>query len=318
MKFKILIYTFLLFSINSYALPINDSLQIFKEIDLENELDCDACGCAVGSVTNGIENLLNTNFIGVRYLHQYYKAKEDVFSNQLNQKQYFNTIQIWAKIPINKNINLNASVPYHFHQKNGIKNIYIEGVGDANLMGTYKVIIPKEDSNQKINHFLNAAVGIKIPLAKFNEVYADTPNPSFQLGTGSWDFQFGVNYQLSIDNLSIQMVTDYNLKGENKNNYKFGNQWNQLIQIQYPISKNSSQLIGKIGLQNEIYQENKQFNEFIPKTKGNLQLAKIALEGGYSKFNYGLEYLLPIHSDLNSGEVEFKNRLGMFINYKIF
>ncbi|WP_322970758.1 hypothetical protein [Faecalibacter sp. LW9] len=302
------------------ATPTRDSLQLFQETnqEFEYELDCDACGCAVGSATYGMENLLSSNFIGVRYLHQYYKAKEDVFSNQLNQKQHFNTVQVWAKIPVSNQIDLIASLPYHSHQKSGDNSVSINGIGDANVMGTYKIIQPSENATDNVKHFFNAAIGIKIPLAKFNNVYADTPNPSFQLGTGSWDTQFGLNYQITIKDISVQMVTDYNLKGENKNKYKFGDQWNQLIQIQYPILKNNTQLIGKLGFQNEFYQANKQFNEFIPKTKGNLQLAKIGLEGSTSKFNYGIEYLLPIRSDLNSGEVKFKNRLGLFINYKIF
>ena len=79
----------ILISMIGFAKSENDSiLTNYREL----ELDCDACGCAATSTANGIENLMNASFIGVRYLNQFYKAKENAFSNELNQKQTFNTI----------------------------------------------------------------------------------------------------------------------------------------------------------------------------------------------------------------------------------
>ncbi len=283
----------------------------------EVELDCDACGCSATSASNGIENLLNSNFIGVRYLHQYYKAKEDAFSNKRTQKQQFNTIQLWARIPVHNRIDVNASIPYHFHQKDGKNSTSISGIGDLNVMGVIKLVKPTQDTN-KFKHGLSAAVGLKIPIAKFDQTNAETTNPSFQLGTGSWDTQFALNYQLAYKNTALQVVTDYNLKGENKKKYKFGDQWNQLIQLQQLFINNEFKLVGKVGFQNELYFENEQFGEAIPKSKGDAQFAKIGLEAASKRFNFGVEYFQPLHSNLNSGEIEVKNRIGFFVNYSLF
>ena len=304
----------ILISMIGFAKSENDSiLTNYREL----ELDCDACGCAATSTANGIENLMNASFIGVRYLNQFYKAKENAFSNELNQKQTFNTIQLYARIPVHNKIDVSVSLPYHIHQKEGLNTTKINGFGDINVMGIVKIIEAKETKNQ-FKHALTTAIGVKAPIAKFNQQNAETTNPSFQLGTGSWDTQLGLNYQISYKKTAIQLVTDYNLKGENKYNYKFGNQWNQLIQIQQLLVDKKYKLAGKVAFQNELFEQNKQFGEKIPKTKGNLQTLKFGLEAAVEKINFGIEYYQPLHTDLNNGEIELKNRVGVFINYNIF
>ena len=97
-----------------------------------------------------------------------------------------------------------------------------------------------------------------------------------------------------------------------------GNQWNQLIQIQQLLVDKKYKLAGKVAFQNELFEQNKQFGEKIPKTKGNLQTLKFGLEAAVEKINFGIEYYQPLHTDLNNGEIELKNRVGVFINYNIF
>ncbi|MFV0156081.1 hypothetical protein OBK03_09915 [Empedobacter falsenii] len=310
-----LILALIIFPVSLLAHTDNDSILVSSPNELE--LDCDACGCSATSTSNGIENLINSNYIGVRYLHQYYKAKEDAFSTKRTQKQHFNTILLWTRIPINSKIDINASIPYHFHQKDGENSTSISGIGDLNMMGIVKIINSNSNSNE-LKHGLSAAVGVKIPIAKFDQKNAQTTNPSFQLGTGSWDTQFGLNYQLTYKNSAIQLVTDYNLKGENKNKYKFGNQWNQLIQLQHLLVRNDNKFLGKIGFQNELYNKNEQFGESIPNSSGNAQFVKLGLEAAVQKINFGIEYFQPLHSNLNSGEIEVKNRIGFFLNYNLF
>ncbi len=317
---KIGILVYLLITITSYAINIeNDSLMNstnFERFYFMNE--CDACGCSAASASTNLENLLHSNYVGVRYLHQYYKAQESSFSTTKNQKQNFNTILLWTKIPITKNVEISASIPYHVHEKSGETKTNIEGFGDLNLMGIYKIIQKQKAENSNFEHSLSVGLGVKIPLAKFDESSTTTTNPSFQLGTGSWDTQFALNYQINYKKSSIQLLTDYNLKGKNDKNYKFGNQWNQSLQLDQKIYNNELILIGKMGFLNELYDQNKQFGEAIPKTKGDAQFLKFGLEGSLGKYNFGAEYFHALNSNLNSGEIEVKNRIGLFINYRIF
>jgi len=101
----------------SQAKEIHDSLLVPKELSTIFFDDCDACGCAAGNGSSGFESLLNPQFIGVKYFAQHYRAKENLFVNDLTQDQYFNTLQLWGKIPVAKNVSMYASVPFQFHTK---------------------------------------------------------------------------------------------------------------------------------------------------------------------------------------------------------
>lgn len=69
-------------------------------------------------------------------------------------------------------------------------DIRINGIGDANVMGIYQILASKDSYHQ-----LNGGIGIKIPLGKFDEKGITGVNPSFQLGTGSWDYQMALSYK---------------------------------------------------------------------------------------------------------------------------
>lgn len=312
------IYTYLICTLLSAPLWANENDSILSLKPAEYELDCDACGCSVSSGSSSLENLLYANYIGVKYVHQYYRAQENLFAKDLNEKQTFNTVQLWARVPISKQIEVFGSLPYHSHQKKGKNETKINGVGDMNLMGIYKLILPNASVEKMVKHQLSAGLGIKIPLAKFDQTSTGTANPSFQLGTGSWDTQFALNYQLGYRKLAVQVGTDYTLKGENKKEYKFGDQWNQIVQVQAFLVKNEAMiLLGKVGFQNELFYSNQEFNERLPKTKGDLQLLKFGIEGAYSKFSFGMEYYQPLASNLNADEIVMKNKMGVFLNYAL-
>ena len=313
MKKIIVILTLASFTLNQAKL-IKDSLYLPKEIlnyrALEEE--CDVCGCAAGSGSSGFESLLDPQFIGIKYFGQHYRAKENMFVNDLTQDQYFNTFSIWGKIPITKKISLYGSLPYHFNEKKTLNgDISISGVGDANVMGIYQIL-----NSQNTYHQLNGGVGVKIPLGKFDEKGVSGVNPSFQLGTGSWDYQFVLNYQFQKNLFALMLNTDYTIKTDNKKHYQFGNQWNYAATGFHRIWRNENSVFsGKIGLQGEVFTSNKQFSEKLPETSGNAFYGKVGFEASYKKWSLGTELMLPIHSDLASGDIEGKYRIGIFLNF---
>lgn len=293
----------------------NEKDSLSFQYPLELELDCDACGCSITGGGSSLENLLYSNYIGVKYIHQYYRAQENIFAKDLNEKQQFNTVQLWGRIPLTKRLDIYGSLPYHTHEKKGKNTTSITGIGDMNIMGIYKLIEPQTSTNTIIKHQLSAGVGIKIPLAKFDEKNVGTANPSFQLGTGSWDTQLAMNYQLMFGAFALQLGSDYVFKGKNSKSYQFGNQWNQNMQIQVFLMKTETVIVTKLGIQNEMYSFNKEYKEKVPKTKGDVQLLKFGLEGAYRQFSFGAEYFQPLASNLNAGEVVLKHRMGLFLNY---
>lgn len=296
------------------AKTINDSLYISSHFNPIVFDDCDACGCAAGNGSSGFESLLNPQFVGIKYFAQHYKAKENLFVKDLTQDQYFNTIQIWSKIPLMKKLSVYASLPFHFHEKKILQgNINISGIGDLNLMGIYQFLNSKDNIHQ-----LSGGIGLKLPLGKFDEKGISGVNPSFQLGTGSWDYQMAANYKFQKNKIAVLLNTDYTIKTENKKHYHFGNQWNYAATGFYRFSGNDTTIFsGKAGFQGEVYDRNKQFDEVLPNTAGSALYGKIGFEASYKRFSLGSEVMLPVYSRLAGGDIEAKSRFSIFLNFGI-
>lgn len=280
-------------------------------------LDCDACGCAAGSGSSGFETMLNQQFVGVRYFVQHYKAKENAFVSEANRDQFFNTIQLWARIPIAEKVELYASLPYHFHNREtSVGKENISGIGDVTVMGFYSFL--KSNPEKMNQHFLNVGAGVKIPTGKFDEVNASGSNPSFQLGTGSWDFLLALNYRFQMKNSGFIFSLDYNFKEENEKKYAFGDQFNYSVVYSYLFAnKENFQLSGKAGFQGEIYQANKQFGETLIRTSGDALYGKLGLEFAYQKWSLGSELMLPMSSNLADDDIEAVSRFNVFLNYAL-
>lgn len=313
MKKIFLIISLTLFHV-SQAEIIIDSLYIPAVSNPRFFEDCDACGCAAGNGSSGFESLLNPQFIGIKYFAQHYKAKENLFVKDLTQDQYFNTIQLWGRVPLTEKLSMYGSLPFHFHEKQTMQgDLTIHGVGDLNLMGIYQLFSSKDNLHQ-----LNGGLGIKVPLGTFDEKGVSGVNPSFQLGTGSWDYQMVLNYKFQKNKLALLVNTDYTIKTENKKDYRFGNQWNYATTGFYQIlSGDKTLLSGKIGLQGEVYDTNRQFGEALPNTAGSALYGKLGFEASYRKFSLGSEVMLPAYSNLAGGDIEAKSRFSIFLNFGI-
>lgn len=309
---KLFLFINLSFCIYYHAKATTDSININITSNLLSEEFCDACGCAAGNGSSGFESLLNPKFIGVKYFGQHYKARENLFLDALTQDQYFNTIQLWGRIPVTEKLSIYGSIPYQTHTKKTEQgDNKIDGIGDINIMGIYQLY-----SSESAVHQFNGGLGVKIPTGKFNAVSVTSVNPSFQLGTGSWDYQLVLNYKFQKNKLAVLLNTDYNLKSENKKQYQFGNQWNYTATAFYQLLNTGNSIISaKAGLQGEVYAANKQFSETIPRTSGNAFYSKIGVETSLNKISLGSELMLPLRSNLAGGDIEARSRVSVFVNF---
>lgn len=297
------------FKVSAYGAE-KDSLFIPMR-EVSERAFCDACGCAAGNGSSGFESLLNPQFIGIKYFAQHYKARENLFVNDLNQDQYFNTVQLWARIPLGKKWSIYGSIPLQFHDKKTAQgDVDISGVGDANLMALYQIM--QSDSG---SHQLNAGAGIKIPLGRFDEKGLSGVNPSFQLGTGSWDYQWALSYRFQKNSWALMLNSDYTIKTENKKHYQFGNQWNYAATGFYRIFQRSQKTLAlKLGFQGEVYDRNQQYSEPIPDTAGSALYSKIGFETAVAKVSLGAEWMMPVYSRLAGGDIAAKSRMSIFVN----
>lgn len=110
--------------------------------------------------------------------------------------------------------------------------------------------------------------------------------------------------------------TDYTIKTENKKHYQFGNQWNYAVTGFYRLWRNENSILsGKLGLQGEVYDRNKQFGENMPNTAGSALYGKLGFEVSYQKWSTGSELMLPAYTRLAGRDIEAKSRFSIFVNF---
>jgi hypothetical protein len=76
-------------------------------------------------------------------------------------------------------------------------------------------------------------------------------------------------------------------------------------------------LSAKAGLQGEVYDRNRQYKEYLPKTAGSALYGKLGFEASYKKVSLGTELMLPTYTNLAGGDIEAKSRFSVFINFGI-
>ena len=278
---------------------------------------CDACGCSASGGGMGFSSMIDQNFVGVRYFNQSYSSRDGIFNNSPWVDENFNTVQAWARVPVFKNFQVTALVPYHFHNRElSTGRQEISGLGDVTLLGLYTLYQTKTDT-VTFTHTLQAGAGIKAPTGKYDSANNGSVNPSFQVGTGSWDYLLAAEYVLRYKDWGFNCMANYNIKTENDKNYHFGNQFNYGGTLFYVAETNRLTIVPQAGLAGEVYDSNKQYGETLPDTAGRVLFGRAGLELGLDKFSLGINGMLPISQNLTGGKVEANYRWSINLNYSL-
>jgi hypothetical protein len=279
--------------------------------------DCDACGCSASGGSMGFASMLNTNFIGIRYFNQSYKSTDGLYSNSPWYIENFNTIQVWARFPVVKNFQVSALLPYHFHNRETASGKQsISGIGDATVLGMYKIYQTHKDSTVLV-HTLQLGGGVKIPFGKFDQANNGSVNPSYQVGTGSWDFLLATEYVVKRKQFGLNTMLNYVIKTENEKQYRFGNQFNYATTFFYLYEKDKYSIAPQLGFAGEVYEDNYQLGQKVRNTAGDIFMGKLGFEIGKDKFSLGANVMLPIQQNLTGGNVEANYRWSLNLNYSL-
>ncbi|PHR99862.1 MAG: hypothetical protein COA80_03210 [Leeuwenhoekiella sp.] len=303
--------------------PRDTEINPFYKYDYE---DCDFCGCGSTGGGMGYGTVGNENFIGLRYIYQSYRSRDGIFNNSPWVEEHFNTLQLWTKLPITEKLSLTALAPYQFHNRefNDGRTQDISGLGDVSLLAFYTLVKPKMDgmyANQqtKYKHSLEVGAGFKLPVGAYDRANNEgSVNPSFQLGTGSWDYIGAVNYSIGYKNWGLGVMSTYTLKTENKKEYHFGDQFTYGLNLSkvYNTLK-VDRIIPFVGLSGEVYQENESFGLPVADTAGSVLFGRLGTEISIKKISAGVNLMLPVTQNLNDGGVEARFRLGLHLNYTL-
>lgn len=290
---------------------------------------CDLCGCSTSSGSFGFGTLSNANFIGLRYIYQNFESRNGIFENSPKSEELFNTYQLWAQLPINDNFFVTANVPYQdlTRKFQGSKE-NLNGLGDISAIGWYKIQFYKKQktdgstvdfnaTKEPSGHSLQFGLGVKFPTGKFEEALADNVNPGFQVGTGSVDGIFSLGYNYGSDKIGINTLMSYYLKGENKNEYQFGNQFSYSVNVYTVFPTNSMNIMPFAGLSGDVYDSITQYGETLQDTDGDILNASFGSELAIEKFIFGASYTLPIQQNLFGDNVESKQRISIYVNFAL-
>lgn len=283
----------------------------------EDDYYCDACGCSASGGSMGFASILNSNFIGVRYIHQLYKSRDGLYSNTPWYDENFNTVQAWARIPVFENVQVSALVPYHQNaRQTETGRQSISGIGDMTVLAMYRLYQTHKDSTFLV-HTLQVGGGLKIPTGKYDANNNGSVNPSFQLGTGSLDYILATEYVVKRKELGFNASVNYIFKTENQKFYRFGNQMNYAGTFFYLYTKGNYVLAPQLGFAGETYKSNFQHKQEVRNTAGDIFFSKLGFELGRNAFSFGANAMLPIHQNLTNGNVEAKLRWALNFNYSL-
>ncbi|MEY2738968.1 MAG: hypothetical protein RL259_877, partial [Bacteroidota bacterium] len=166
-------------------------------------------------------------------------------------------------------------------------------------------------------HTLQLGGGVKIPFGKFDQANNGSINPSYQVGTGSWDFILATEYVVKRKQFGINSMLNYVIKTENEKQYRFGNQFNYATTFFYLYENAKYSFAPQLGFAGEVYADNYQLGQKVRHTAGDIFMGKVGLEIGKNKFSLGASVMLPIQQNLTGGNVEAKYRWSVNINYSL-
>ena len=295
-----------------------DSLSVAYKHKFAKMLEeCDACGCSATGGSMGFASLLNTNFVGLRYIYQRYSSTDGLYENSPWYTEQFNSIQVWGRIPVFKNAQLSVLMPYHFNSREtGTGSHHISGAGDLTVIGLYRVFQTMTDSTFFV-HTVQLGAGVKAPTGKYDEANNGSINPGFQLGTGSWDYLFLAEHIIRRKQFGFQSMLNYIVKSANDKNYRFGNQFNYSGTLFWLHETEKFSVSPQLGLAGEVSASNHQYGQSVPKTSGNIVFGKLGVEAGLKKWSAWAQFLLPVSQDLTGGRVDAKYRIGLNLNYSL-
>ncbi|MFV9550239.1 hypothetical protein [Algibacter sp. PT7-4] len=324
-KQYILIFTLLLsvFTVHAHNIDPPCETHVYKPLSPA----CDLCGCSTSSGSFGFGTLSNANFIGLRYIYQNFESKDGIFNNSPKSEETFNNYQLWAQLPVNNSFYVSLNVPYQdLSRKRVNQNTEnLNGIGDASVIGWYKLKFYKKESDsltysterEPSGHSIQFGLGVKLPTGKFEEALANNVNPGFQVGTGSFDGIFSLGYNYGTNKFGVNTLVTYYVKGENKNEYQFGNQFSYATNFFTMFPKQTYNIMPFVGVSGDIYNKIKQYGETLKDTHGNIVNATIGSELATEKFIFGAHYTLPISQNLFGGNVESKNRFSLYVNFAL-
>lgn len=285
---------------------------------------CDICGCGAGNNYIGILPEFRKQVFGLRYrfntLHSHVGVNGS--TTYLTTKENYHIAEAWGGWNIRKNVRFMATVPFNINERINQGNTNSKsGLGDISLWGYYQLLNKKKPvfKRKLLVQTLWLGGGLKLPTSKYNA--ADKNNGTknvnlFQLGTGSFDFNTGLMYDIRLQDIGMNITANYKINTNNKYDYRYGNKANLNTQFYYKINiKNKFVLAPNAGLQYEYSSLDSDKGLSVSVSGGELLSGMAGMEIAYKKIAAGFNYQAQISQNLALGIVKAGNRFMMHCSF---
>ncbi len=288
-------------------------LSILISFTVYPSFSCDLCGSSSGNYFIGPFPQFNKHFIGMRYSFRSFNTVLNSDNTQFSN-DFYQTTEVLAGMKLGKRWQLLSFVPFntnHSLTDDGIRQS--SGLGDITLLGNYnlfnKMALTKDTAT--VSQQLLIGGGIKLPTGNYivdtSEVVSSA---SRQPGTGSFDFLINATYIIKIKNWGINSNANYKIN-QSASNFKFGNRFSATTFIFHSFRYKNASISPNIGLLFENLGANKNHNEKINETGGNVLLSGAGIETRIKNVAFGFNMQLPLVQNLSNGQTNTKMR-GMF------
>ena len=285
---------------------------------------CDICGCGVGNSYIGILPDFHKHIFGLRYRYNSMLTHLGVGGNftYLTTKETYHTVEAWGGWNIEKKFRAMASVPYSFNERmnQGATNSK-NGIGDITISGYYQLLNNRQSvfKTKLLVQTLWIGGGAKLASGKYNPLDKASTNDNanlFQLGTGSYDFNIGAMYDIRLQDMGINLYTNYKITTTNKYDYQYGNKFNINAQAYFKFSiKNKLTIAPNAGVQYEQAKKDLDKGFHVTGSGGNVLLGTAGAEMAFKKIAIGANIQTPLSQNLASGIVKANNRLMAHVAY---
>jgi len=283
---------------------------------------CDICGCGVGNTYVGVLPEFRKHIIGIRYRYNSIITHVGIggATTYLTTNEYYNTTELWGGFKLANKWRLLTSVPYNFNSKtNSTSTNSKNGMGDINNVLFYE-LLNKKTSTKQNKLLINAlwlGAGIKLPTGTYNPI--DKSNTSsnnlFQLGTGSTDFSVAAMYDLRYQDAGLNINTNYKINTANKYNYQYGNKFTLSSQLYYKFKiANKFSVVPNTGIIYETSQKDKDNNETVDVSGGNLTFGSLGVEASYKKIAIGFNWQTPLQQNIALGIIKANDRAMLHLS----
>jgi hypothetical protein len=188
-----------------------------------------------------------------------------------------------------------AFVPYNINQhKLPTKTLHIQGLGDATILLNYRLWATNSDTNRVFQHTTFLGGGVKLPTGHFKQMDESGTllTPTFQTGTGSFDFIFTGQHTIRYQKWGLNTMATYKRNTANANDYLFGNKATVNVML-FLVHR-----FGNVGIMPNV-------GGYAEKQRANHNKDQIAATAGldvyYKSFTFGLNYQQAIKQSYADG-----------------